>query len=145
MSKKKSKGKHHGRSVAEEGAREPLTAAHVAAEAEIAAECGPEGHCDAGPVTGEDARKAAIPGIEAQEGPGTFTEPGLPGPGDFSRPYLDAGHSAPSPQHQAPNVAPLPPAQPGVLTPLQMSAVPHVVGIGPVGAKRAGTSWRLSL
>ena len=122
MSKKKSKGKHHGRGQAE-GGQAPLTPAHAVAEAEMA---------QSGRPDAEAACKAAIPGLEADPGPGRFTEPGLPGAEAFSRAYLDAGHSAPSPQQGPPNVAPVPPGPLGVLTPLQMSAVPTVVGSGPV-------------
>jgi hypothetical protein len=99
---------------------EPLTMAHAAAEGEQAA------------IEREQAGKAAIPGIEAEPGPGRFAEPGRPGAEQFSRPYLSTGHGARSPQSGPPNAAPIPPPQPGVLTPLQMSAVPTVVGTGPV-------------
>jgi hypothetical protein len=146
MSKKGKKGKH-----------EALTPAHAVAEAEMA---------ESGQPDGEAARKA----IEAEPGPGRFTDPvappaagqfdrpylgtghaapspqsgppdtapappplqpGMPAAGEFDRPYL-AGRAAPGPQHQGPNVAPAPPGQPGVLQPLPMSAVPAVVGTGPV-------------
>ena len=105
MSKKKSKGKHHGRGQAE-GGQAPLTPAHAVAEAEMA---------QSGRPDAEAACKAAIPGLEADPGPGRFTEPGLPGAEAFSRAYLDAGHSAPSPQQGPPNVAPVPPGHPASL------------------------------
>jgi hypothetical protein len=128
MSKKKPKGKHRGQA---EGRREPLTAAHAADRAQVEAECGPDGQCDDRPVTG----KAAIAGLEAEPGPGAFTEPVFPpGAEAFARPYLDTGRAAPSPQQGMPNTAPLPPQHPGILAPLPQSAAAAVVGTGPAAA-----------
>jgi hypothetical protein len=132
----KNKGKPSS-TMADEGRREPLTPAHAAAEAEADAMVEDR--------QAEAARKAVIPGLEADPGPGTFTDPVMPpAAGQFVRPYLDAGHCAPSPQHQAPNPAPVPPGQPGVVTPLQVQvqAVPTVTGTGPVVAGLAAHQAR---
>ena len=109
-------------------AREPITPAHAADEAALEAQCGPDGHCDSKPVTGEDARKAAIPGIEAEPGPGTSTQPGQIKPEDFRRPYVEAGHAARSPLAQPPRESPLPPAERGVVTPVQLPGMPVLAG-----------------
>jgi hypothetical protein len=111
---------------------EALTPAHVAAIAEA----------EAMARDSDDARKAYQDrGIT--EGPGAFTEPGTPAPEDFARPYLDTGHAARPPRYGPPNVAPLPPAQPGILTPLPASAVPSVVGAGPIAQAMAAHGARV--
>lgn len=104
-----------------------LAGARDAAQAEMNA-----GHAEA-----EAARKA-IAGLEADPGPGSFREPGAIEPQQFSRPYLDTGHSAASPQHGPPNLSPMPPEGRGILTPLELSAEPVVVGsAGPITASMA--------
>jgi hypothetical protein len=75
------------------------------------------------------AQAAARKAVEAEPGPGRFTEPSAPpGPDAFSRPYLDSGHAAPSPLHQGPNVNPLPPEGTGILRPVELPAAPVVSG-----------------
>jgi hypothetical protein len=102
---------------------EALTLAHAEAEAE---------HAAMAEAARDDARKS-IPGLEAAEGPGTFTEPDGIAAEDFRRPYLDQGHGAESAQAQGPNVSPLQHAQPGMLRPLEhvaWDAIPTVAGHG---------------
>jgi hypothetical protein len=116
--------------------REPMTAAHAADEAAMEAECAGEGHCDDRPLAaGEDARKAAIPGLEAERGPGTSLEPGSIVPEDFQRPYVETGHASRSPLAGPPNVNPLPPEGRGILRPVELPGAPVVAGHpGPVMA-----------
>jgi hypothetical protein len=99
---------------------EALTPAHEAAQAEADA------------MMDSETTAKAISDIGCDPGPGTFAEPGMIGPEDSRRPYLGDGHSAASPQQGPPNTAPLPPQHPGILQPLQQSAVPAVAGSGPV-------------
>ncbi len=108
--------------------REPLTPAHAADEAALAAECSPAGRCDSEPVTGEDARKA-IASLEAEPGPGRVMQPGHVEPEQFDRPYLEADHPARSPL---------------ALEPLPQSAVAQVVGSGPAAAGMAAHQARVS-
>jgi hypothetical protein len=110
--------------------REPLTAAHAADQAALAAECAGEGRCEDGPVPAEASSKAVTDcGAEPGPGPGTFTEPVTsPGPEAYERPYLHDGRSAPSPQHGPPNVSPLPPEGRGILRPIELPGAPAVAG-----------------
>jgi hypothetical protein len=101
-----------------------LTAAHEADRACLEAECDGQGHCDGKPMAG----KAAIPGLEAQPGPGSFTEPGQVSPEDFQRGPLQEGHAATSPLHGPPNTSPVPPQVRDMLTPLGA----RVTGGGPI-------------
>jgi hypothetical protein len=108
-----------------------LTAAHDAAEAEMAA--------------GDDRAAKAMTGQGVEAGPGTFTEPGTIESQQFRRPYIHDGHAAPSPLHQDPTVAPLPPQRPGVLVPVQLPGSPAVAGTGPIVQSMAQHQARATL
>jgi hypothetical protein len=102
--------KDHERRMADEVSGEPLTAAHAADEAAVAADCAGQGHCEDAPVT--DAAAKAYQDAGATGGPAQ----GMPGqdvsPGRFRRGYEDPGHSAPSPQSGPPCDFPVPSGQP---------------------------------
>lgn len=73
----------------------------------------------------------------ADEGPGSFTEPGRLEPESVDRDYISDGHSAPSPQQEGPRTNPIQHAAAGIIQPLEMPSMPVLTGVGPLAQAAA--------